>query len=55
MPGTLEKEFPKPNPADFDKFEDFLKAIQQYKRTMKSQGIDVAKMEERKNGKYMKG
>ena len=49
----LEKEFPKPDPSDFGNFEDFLKAIQEYKRMMKGQGIDISKVQERKNGKFM--
>ena len=53
MKRKLEKEFPKPNPSDFSNFEDFLNALQEYKRMMKGQGIDVSKMQERKNKKFM--
>jgi len=53
MKRKLEQEFPKPDPFDFSNFEDFLNALQEYKRMMKDQGIDISKTQERKNKKFM--
>ena len=50
---TLENMFPMPNPADFSNEKDFEKAMQEYRRMMKTQGMDVAKMQSNKNKKFM--
>jgi len=48
-PATLSM----PQPNDFDNVQDYKKAMEEYRRMMKTQGMDAAKMQSTKNSKFM--
>jgi hypothetical protein len=49
MPNILSM----PQPFDFDNVQDYKKAMEEYRRMMKTQGMDAAKMQSTKNSKFM--
>ena len=50
---TLENMFPMPQPNDFNNVQDYKKAMEEYRRMMKTQGMDAAKMQSNNNKKFM--